>query len=106
MPCEGRQGTPAREGFEDTGTLRCQCRQTVPVQADTRLQPRHTGVAEALRHRPDSNHPRHARLQHRAEATIRGGHQPHGTQDLRGQPVQAGARPKPHRLHVRTCGRQ
>ena len=78
----------------------------VPVQTDTHLQPRHTGAAEALRHRQDGDHTRHARLQHRAEAPVRGGHQPYGTQDLRGQPLQAGARPKPHRLHVGTRGGQ
>ena len=106
MPGEDRQSAAAREGTEDTGTLRCQCRQAVPVQADTHLQPRHTGAAEALRLRQDSDHPRHARLQHRAEAPVRGGQQPHGTQDLRGQPIQAGARPKPYRLHVGACGGQ
>ena len=64
----------ARKGVEDTGTIRCQFRQTVPVQADTHLQPRHTGTAEALRHRPDGHHPRHARLQYRAKTLVRGGH--------------------------------
>ena len=84
MSGEDRQGATAQEGTEDTGTLRCQFRQAVPVQADTHLQPRHTGAAEAMRHRQDGDHPRHARLQHRAEAHVRGGHQPYGTQDLRG----------------------
>ena len=110
MSGEDRQGAAARKGVEDTGTIRCQFRQTVPVQADTHLQPRHTGTAEALRHRQDGHHPRHARLQYRAKTLVRGGHEPHGTQDLRGQPIQAGARPKPYpkpyRLHVGACGGQ
>ncbi len=63
-------------------------------------------LAQALRHRQDGHHPRHARLQYRAKTLVRGGHEPHGTQDLRGQPIQAGARPKPYRLHVGACGGQ